>query len=132
MGRYYPHHCHTKRDLIQELTHNWISLRSSGQCLASCIRGNVLWSVWEIYYAYTGHFERYIRCDLMNKMIDGGPWGYKDMDESMHPYYYSCPLKYLDMVPVKHAGWRKKVQEYHMMRLYLKARGSFADIYKNK
>jgi hypothetical protein len=117
MGWYYPHHCHTKRDLIQELTRDWTSLRSSGQCLASCIRGDTLWSVWEIYYAYTGHFESYIRCDLMGKMPDGGPWGYKDMDEAIHPVRYSCPLKYLDMAPSVRPDWRDKVRVYHKARL---------------
>jgi hypothetical protein len=39
------------------------------------------------------------------------------MDESVFPYYFSCPLKYLEMVPLEQYGgnaeWRKGVQEYH-------------------
>ena len=34
--------------------------------------------------------ERWIGCDLLRYQRDYG-WGYKDMEESMHPYYYSCP-----------------------------------------
>jgi hypothetical protein len=44
-------------------------------------------------------------------------WGYKDLDESMGPYYFSCPLKYLDMVPIDRYGgnaeWRAGVVAYH-------------------
>ena len=35
----------------------------------------------------------------------------------MHPYFYSCPLKYLDLVPIEqfggHAEWRELVRKYH-------------------
>ncbi|MCA9380929.1 hypothetical protein KC678_01565, partial [Candidatus Dojkabacteria bacterium] len=40
-------------------------------------------------------------------------WGYKDMDESMHPYYYNCPLSFLDMTPVACEEWRQHVRNYH-------------------
>jgi len=35
------------------------------------------------------------------------------MCESMHPYYYSCPLAYLDAVPVACEEWRQLVLQYH-------------------
>ena len=117
MGWLYESENHTKRDLIQNNTKSWKHQNASGECIAHCIRGTVLWSVWEIYCAPSGHFERYIRCDLTGKMPNGGPWGYKDMDESMHPYQYSCPLSYLKMVPkVLCADWRAGVQEFHAKR----------------
>ena len=103
----------TRKELIQHLTKDWTTLHVSHQCLVHCTRGNVLWSVWEVYLQVTGHFERYIRCDLMQCDHSIG-WGYKDMDESMHPYYYSCPLKYLKMVPkVGNQEWRDNVIQYH-------------------
>ena len=47
-------------------------------------------------------------------------WGYKDMEESMHPYYYSCPLSYLELVPIDqyggNAAWRAGVQQYHALQ----------------
>ncbi len=43
----------------------------------------------------------------------GGKWGYKAMDESMAPYYYSCPLRYLDMAKELSPGWREKVRAHH-------------------
>jgi hypothetical protein len=60
--------------------------------------------------------ERWITCDLLRHRKDYG-WGYKDMDESLHPCYYSCPLGYLKMVPIEQYGgnveWRSGVQAYH-------------------
>ncbi len=52
-----------------------------------------------------------------------GGWGYKDMDESMHPYYYDCPLRLLKgsgMHNEQSQVWREKVRNYHSQR---KAKG---------
>ena len=39
------------------------------------------------------------------------------MDESVHPFFYSCPLGYLEMVPIETSGgnpeWRVGVRAYH-------------------
>ena len=39
------------------------------------------------------------------------------MSESVHPYFYYCPLGYLDMVPLEvyggYAEWRELVRQYH-------------------
>lgn len=55
---------------------------------------------------------------LLDKQAGYG-WGYKDMDESMHPYYYDCPLKLL-LGPGTHnqqsINWRAKVNEYHKQK----------------
>src|SRR3546814_16245151 len=61
-----------------------------------------------------GQSLRYIRCDLLE--CSGGQWGYKPLDESMHPYYYSCPLSYLDLAPEQSADWRAGVRAYHARR----------------
>lgn len=34
----------------------------------------------------------------------------------MAPYYYSCPLRYLDMAKELSPGWREKVRAYHTQR----------------
>ena len=53
-------------------------------------------------------------------------WGYKDLDEAMFPYYFSCPLKYLDMVPIEiyggHPEWRERVRAYHAHQKELRRR----------
>lgn len=97
----------TRKDLIRELTHE----TETRKCLKKCTRGNVLWTVWE-YRAEDGETKRYIGCDLMQKQRGYG-WGYKDMCESVHPYYYSCPLSYLKLAPVASEEWRAEVHKYH-------------------
>ena len=92
-------------------------------CLAHCYRGNcfsgVLWSVWQRTFErgcqQTEPEQRWIQCDLLR--CDQGEWGYKDLEESSFPYYYSCPQKYLDLVPIEQFGgnekWREQVRLYH-------------------
>lgn len=117
--------CSRRADLIQELTEGWRHKGSdtSRECIAKCYRGSVhrgvLWTVWVRRNADGTERDRFIGCDLLQYQRGQGPgyeWGYKDMCESMHPYYYSCPLKYLDMVPVACEEWRKGVREYHAKR----------------
>lgn len=46
--------------------------------------------------------------------------GYKDMTESMGPNCYSCPLEYLEMVPMPESPfaeeWRESVRAWHKKR----------------
>jgi hypothetical protein len=58
----------------------------------------------------------YIGCDLLAPARKGEGWGYKDLCESMGPCYYTCPLSYLDMVPVANAAWRDQVRAWHAAR----------------
>ena len=122
----------TRKEMIAERSKDWERTSDKGEavrttCLAHCYRGGafsgVLWAVWERVFMkddqQTRPIERWITCDLLRYQRDYG-WGYKDMDESMHPYYYSCPLKYLGMVPIEQFGgnaeWRQGVQEWHKRR----------------
>ncbi len=119
----------TRRDQIEERTRAWERSSDDGllvktSCLAHCYRGGafsgVLWTVWERTFTsgdqQTQPTERWIGCDLLRYQRDYG-WGYKNMEESMHPYFYSCPLKYLDLVPIEqyggHPEWRELVRAYH-------------------
>jgi hypothetical protein len=99
-------------------------------CLKQCYRGNaysgVLWSVRETkeYDRYTDQLVRselWIACDLLRYDNKDKCWGYKDMSESVGPNSYSCPLSYLDMVPIPKseyaAGWREEVKKYHASRI---------------
>lgn len=82
--------------------------------LAHAIRGNCLWMVKEVTAKKANTTERFIELDLMQKngSIPGCAWGYKDMEEAMGPYYYSCPLSYLDMAPETCPRWREGVREH--------------------
>ena len=119
---------YSRSDIIADNTKGWERTKDDGtviksECLAHCYRGGVfsgvLWSVWEHTFVKNGTqaspAQRFILCDLL-RYVDG-EWGCKDMDESMYPYYYSCPLKYLDMVPIErfggHLEWRDLVRKHH-------------------
>lgn len=119
----------TRREMIAENTQGWERTNEDGTtiksaCIAHCYRGGVfsgvLWSVWERTFTKDGQqvepAQRWIVCDLLRYQKDYG-WGSKGMEESMHPYFYSCPLGYLDMVPIEqfggHAEWREFVRSYH-------------------
>lgn len=129
MGWTYPHNVNRK-ELIAQRAKGWE--RDTGEmlvkstCLKHCYRGGVfsgvLWSVWERTFTNDDKevqpTERWIQCDLLR--CDRGEWGYKDLEESMHPYYYSCPLGYLQLVPLDRYGgnaeWREQVIEHHRRR----------------
>lgn len=129
MGWTYPHGVNRKQ-LIAQRVEGWE--RDTGEmlvkstCLKHCYRGGVfsgvLWSVWERTFTKGDKevqpTERWVQCDLLR--CDRGEWGYKDMEESMHPYYYSCPLGYLELVDLDRFGgnkeWREQVIEHHRRR----------------
>jgi hypothetical protein len=96
-------------------------------CLASACVGNNLWTVWEFTSEFAESEDSPITETATTKVIilfllgkSGGAWGYKDINESMGPLVYSCPLAYLDMVPESRSefsqGWREKVREYQAKR----------------
>lgn len=108
----------TKQDVIKERTKSWNGVNSDGTntgnsyvCLSHTLRGQTLWSVWERTSLH-GEVIRFIGCDLLNSHLNYG-WGYKSMCESSGPYFYDCPLSYLDMVPVADQEWRDKVRSFH-------------------
>ena len=102
----------TRADIIAERLAPWSNDTHAGRTLRHCTKGNVLWTVRELTDKRSRVTERYIGCDLLQRERGYG-WGYKDMCESVHPYYYTCPLAYLDLVPVTCEGWRERVREYH-------------------
>jgi len=117
----------TRKGLVAERITAWerttpdgITVKST--CIAHCYRGGnfsgVLWTVWERTFEKEGQpvkpTERWIGCDLLEYSKRDEGWGYKDMEESMGPYFFSCPLKYLEMVPVVGSeSWREGVRAYH-------------------
>ena len=111
-------HGATRADIIAKLTRTEVYGENSTrrrQCLAHTVSGNVLWAVWELTDALAETTTRYIGCDLLGAEAGYG-WGYKAMEESMGPFYYTCPPSYLDMVPVANPVWRAKVYAYWQER----------------
>jgi hypothetical protein len=120
MGWMFLYAATTRKWLIADRTKTHSNEKATWTSLAHCTRGNVLWIAWEITHKDGSPPIRFIECDLLQKQGRDGPWGYKDMEESMHPYYYTCPLKYLDMVPqppgADAGAWRQSVRQYHAER----------------
>lgn len=96
--------------------------------LKSCWKGNNLWAVCEYTYpenhqerpGLTIQFVALYLCAKHGKGMDG--WGYKDMDESAGPCYYTCPISYIEQVEAHEkangygphayaAEWRASVRE---------------------
>lgn len=127
MGWLFPYGA-SRKSLIAERVSNWerttdTGVRITTTCITHCYRGGVfsgiLWSVWERTFTQNDAEhrpkQRWIQCDLLK--CNAGEWGYKDMEESMHPYFYSCPLGYMKLVPIEQFGghdkWREGVRQYH-------------------
>jgi len=94
-----------------------ISISTLASSYKGCPFSGVLYVVRESTAEKAGVAERkrWIEVHLLKFYRDRGQvsWGHKPMEESVHPYYYSCPLKYLSMVPeVTDAAWRAGVVDY--------------------
>ena len=89
------------------------------ETLRHCTRGNALWSIIKWTDKKTNVTRHIIGCHLLEKSVENYgqrkvvSWGYKSMDEAMHPIYYSCPLSYLKDAPIACKEWRDKVIQYH-------------------
>lgn len=111
----------TRDQLIRELLAPQASERACCEVIDYTLDGDVLWTVVRVTARQAGVMGLaagesvcYIGCHLLE--CSGGDWGYKSLDESMHPYYYSCPLRYLDMAPVQSSEWRERVHRFHAGR----------------
>ena len=102
----------TRSELIEKLVRLEENESGRWQTHRHCTRGNVLWTVAEVTSKATRKTERYIGCILL-RSDKGYGWGYKDMTESVGPCYYTCPLSYLEDVPVANQAWRDAVKHYH-------------------
>lgn len=109
----------TREQLVAELVaaHQTDSVRF--ETLEHTVVGDVLWALVRVTAlrddATTlakGESTKYIRCILLNGSPEG--WGYKAMDESVHPYYYSCPLHYLVQAVELSPEWRAGVRKHHL------------------
>jgi len=108
----------TRDELIHARTRSEESKAARWETIAHTLHGDVLWSVVRITARRpgvlgldSGQSTTLIACHLLQG--SGSNWGYKPMDESMHPYYYSCPLAYLEMAPMRSAEWREGVRTWH-------------------
>jgi hypothetical protein len=93
------------------------------------LAGNFLYALVDIHPTETRPAYKTI---LVFKLAGGNSesphyrWGYKDMDESMGPYAYTCPLKFLDASTCDNPGaiaWREACRAEHAKKALI-AKGS--------
>ena len=118
----------TRDQLIRELTATEETERSRSEVIDHTLVGNVLWTVARVTAKQVGvlglapgESATLIGCHLLES--EGREWGYKFLVEAEHPYYYSCPLRYLDMAPQRCATWRARVHAFHQQQPTRRAAG---------
>ena len=104
MGWLFPYHTQSKKDIISEITNN-------NNIVKHCIRGNCLWTIMDVS-EHSRTYEKIIVLYLLGTESQGN-WGYKDMDESMGPLYYSCPISWFNETDVMNQDWRDRVLEIY-------------------
>jgi hypothetical protein len=117
MGWLYNTHPQSKDSFVKEiLTRNFFA-GGTLALMGHAVRGNRLWVLIK-----PKNQDPLIGLFLLQR--DNGCWGYKDMDESMGPFHYDCPLRWLDRAPEPpscpvdgHRGsrrtWRDFVRDHH-------------------
>lgn len=92
MGWTFPYGA-SRSDVIDELTREQKTANGGiFRTLRKCFKGNTMYALHET--GPEGETRKWIGVYLLQR--SGGDWGYKDMDESMGPIYYDCPVSYLD------------------------------------
>lgn len=121
---------YSRKEMIDHVTKPWVTDTQATEVIAKKFYGNHLWCVFERTFPRVvgdRQSERFIVLFLMQR-FGKGDWGYKDMSEDMGPYFYSCPLSFLDMTPDPREGkpseygfngcstWREAVHNWHARR----------------
>lgn len=108
----------TRDQLIASLIQPRSSEEAISEVLEHHLAGHVLWSLVRLTAKKEGFHQVkpggamvFIRCDLLDQAPDG--WGYKALEEAVFPYYFSCPLHYLDLAPEQSPDWRANVRKFH-------------------
>ena len=95
-----------KNQVIEECTLTSGSLC----CIKKTTNGNELWTLWLDNSSGTKSIALFLLARRDNT------WGYKYISEASGPYYYKCPLAFLEEAPVQNQSWRDKVLVYHNER----------------
>jgi hypothetical protein len=111
MGWLFPYHTTTKSSLVEDVTKE---ITSAGNIIVAT--KSVSKGLWMLVTPKNLD-KPIIIFYLMEKK---GTWGYKDMDESIHPYYYDCPIDWLDKAPVLSQPWRDGVHAKLKKKIELK------------
>ena len=103
----------TRQDMIRECVKDQPASGDTYRTVAHRAVGNQLWTV-QVLVDAAGNPQR--KPEIVLFLLRGDRnfgWGYKDMTESMFPYYFDCPLAFLGMAPETSADWRDRVRARH-------------------
>lgn len=67
---------------------------------------------WVVFETTKGKFISLFLIERQGFKNDS-QWAYKHITESEGPFYYTCPIDFLDMAPETNAEWRGKVVAEH-------------------
>lgn len=118
----------TRSDLIAHLKRD-VATSTNLTPIDYSTTGNFLYALVDVHPTEKRSAYKTI---LVFKMAGGNSdsphyrWGYKDMDESMEPYAYTCPLKFLDASTCDSpsaVAWRAACREAHAKKAAI-AKGS--------
>lgn len=121
MGWLFSHRC--KNELIQKLLAPDRSYIRNRKVLEHALVGHELWMVVRLKLKVAGMVNgnavgdvyTYIACELL--ACADGLWGHKSIPEEMGPFYYGCPLHFLDLAPDgNNPEWREKLRQTHRQR----------------
>jgi len=106
--------------LKQEFQQAYIPGEKDGwEILDSSLRGRVAYLVMRVTVA--DGVKKHFAAIVLTSRKGNGDFGYKDMDESMLPYYYEAPLRMIDFLDKKAPApegsnahqWRGRVRAWH-------------------
>lgn len=107
MGWTFPYSTTTKKRLVDEILSDYRH-HPNWKIIKTALVGSCFWMA--LHSLKTD--EKFIVLYLMEK--HDGTYGYKDMDETMHPFFYNCPVSLLDMTtsPKNEANpWRIEMRK---------------------
>ena len=99
----------SKAQLVNEI-------KSNSKCVEWSLSGNQLWGLYPVSEQEANDKAKagdYVIILYLIKSFGDGEFGYKTLDESAHPYYYNCPLKFLKKAVVLDQEWRDEVIKLH-------------------
>lgn len=108
----------SRKELIVYLCEKQTRCRTLARKATSERSQPVLWTVQEISPENKeSPAYRLIVCYLIGYDRGSGLYGYRDLGETDGPFYYSCPLSFLDMAPEPEGEnvkeWRENVRRFH-------------------
>lgn len=121
MGWLFSHR--DKDHLVQLLLEPDESFTRKRTILEHALIGKELWTVVQLQFKVAniingnavGDTYTFINCHLLD--VQGGLWGSKSIPESAGPYYYGCPLHFLDMAPDGIcSAWRDALRNDHQVQ----------------